>query len=172
MADLGGAFLRECPSCHFSNPISALRCQQCQAALGEPEPVSLDYTAHDHTNLDEDYTPLHQSPNLLALREAVDELRAGQLDSSDYTEVVSEVRDSVRPALAQLEQAAAQIPINLPESVKASLKAALDHNRAYLEALELMLDQPEAGLAAAQAALEGLDRLEREAAQAAAELGP
>lgn len=172
MANLGGAFLRECPSCRFSNPISAHLCEQCGGPLSEPEPVAVDYTAHDHTNLDEDYTPLHQSPNLLALREAVDELRSGQLDSSDYAEVVSEVRDSVRPALVQLELAAAQIPSNLPESVKASLKAALDHNRAYLEALELMLDQPEEGLAAAQAALEGLDRLEREAARAAAELGP
>lgn len=170
MADLGGAFLRECPSCHFSNPISAQLCQQCQASLSEPEPVALDLVASDHTNLDEDYTPLHQSPNLLALREAVEELRSGQLDPNDYAEVVGEVRDSVRPALAQLELAAAQIPANLPERIKASLQAALDHNRAYLVALETMLAQPEEGLAAAQAALEGLDRLEREAAQAAAQL--
>ncbi|MCA9794741.1 MAG: hypothetical protein KC910_23195, partial [Candidatus Eremiobacteraeota bacterium] len=78
--------------------------------------------------------------------------------------------DSVRPALAQLELSAVQIPANLPDRIKASLQAALDHNRAYLVALETMLAQPEEGLAAAQAALEGLDRLEREAAQAAAQL--
>lgn len=158
---LEGALTRECPSCHENSPLSAAVCPSCGFCLVPAEDVSMDFTAADFSEEGENYVPLHRSPNLLALREAVEELRAGSIDEDDFHEIVTEVQESVKPLLQRFEQQAKIAGDKMPPDLKWVFTLGLETYRDYYDALELTLQEPEKGLRAVQIAMQKLDDMEK-----------
>ena len=162
--DLGleGALTKECSNCGACAPLSATNCADCGTSIAsENDPSALDFTADDYSQEDENYVPLHRSPNLLALREAVDEFRAGSLDQETYIEVVTDVQKSVLPLLKHFEHQAKLMGDKLPPEQAWVFTDGLAAYRAYYQSMELMKSEPEKGLKETEKALRTIDEMER-----------
>jgi hypothetical protein len=161
--DLQGALLKECPSCHKKSPLSAESCDHCKAVFSvEEEKVALNFTAEDYSEEPQGYVPLHKSPNLLALREAVEELRADTLDFETYLEVIEDVQRGVQPLLKRFEQQLRVLGDHAPPDLASLLKDGLQSYRDYDQGMERMKSEPERGLVMAEVALKKLDQMERQ----------
>ncbi|MGE0494729.1 MAG: hypothetical protein AB7S38_36300 [Vulcanimicrobiota bacterium] len=103
-----------------------------------------------------------QSPNLLAMAEALEAWENGEISDHDYVGILAEVRESVRPVVEQLRVACADLPEDMPADMVEALLECLRLNRAYLQAFDEMIDEPHLGLDSARAAVLELAQLEQE----------
>lgn len=160
--DLSGALQRECPSCTQPSPLSSSCCDHCgQVFQIEQERVGLDFKAEDVSEQSDDYVPVHKSSNLLALREAVEEFRADELDSETYLEVIQDIQLSVKPLLDRFENQAKLAGDKMPEEHAWIFTEGLRVYRDYYSAMETMKSEPERGLGLVEVALKQLDEMER-----------
>lgn len=165
----GQAFARDCPACQHRCALSQTTCPQCGSELSEEDDLPLD-VVEGQKPVAEGYRPLHESPNLLALREAVEALDADEIDGEAYQELLAEVLDSAECSLARLEKVAGNLPSELPPEVVKALRDSLAAHRAFRDACLRMEEEAHEGFRDAQRALTEIDRLERAAYKTAAEL--
>lgn len=160
---------RSCPTCQHQCNLVQTTCPECGQVLSEEDQLPLE-VIEGQAPVAPGYRPLHESPNLLALREAVEALDADEIDREGYQDLLAEVLESAESSLTRLENVAANLPPELPVQVIATLQESLMAHRAFRDACLRMDEEPHEGFRDVQRALTEIDRLERDAYQAAAEL--